>query len=98
MFVGIFPEDTGDIHLLSSILFFTLSAVAILVIGIALIRSSGPHGLILVLISFIVPVTFFGPWPDMSCAIAEVIAMMPVVFFTAVYGIKMIMYSKLRVK
>jgi hypothetical membrane protein len=92
--VGVYPETVGDVHIIVSIMFFTLTAVAILIIGIATIKSSIVLGIILILSAFIVPIVFFMPWPGMSCAIAETIGFAPVVLFDIIFGIRMLSHSE----
>lgn len=88
--VGIFPETVGDIHLISSISFFVLVAIAILIVGIAIIKTSKNLAIFMIVLAFISPCTFFIPWPGMGCAIAETIAIIPVMIFTFIFGVRMI--------
>jgi hypothetical membrane protein len=88
--IGIFPETTGDLHMITSFGFYILVAFAILIIGIAIIKSSIPLAIFMILMAFVIPLTFFVPWPKVSCAIAEVIAFIPLIIFSIIFGIFMI--------
>jgi hypothetical membrane protein len=98
MGVGIFPETTGDAHLVVSFGFFILVAIAMLIIGIALIRKNLLMGILSIILAFIVPAAFFIPWPGTSCAIAETIGFFPLMVFSITFGIIMIKYDTFRAK
>jgi hypothetical membrane protein len=91
--IGIFPETTGPPHTFFSITFFILVGVALLLIGLTLIKSSEKKlgGLTIALFIFgLVSVPLFiTPKPVGSNAIAEMIPIISISIFSIVFGYRL---------
>lgn len=92
--IGIFPETTGDLHTLVSVMFFFLGAISLIVIGISLRKSSektlGRFVTLLSLISFCSFPFIFVSRPWGSNAIIEMFPIVSISIFAIVFGISLI--------
>ena len=89
--VGIFPETTGDLHALVSLIFFFLVALSLLAIGTVVRKSSEKTlGWFVTLLGAISLCSFpflFTPQPWGSNAVAEMFPIVSIAVFTIVFGI-----------
>jgi len=92
--IGIFPETTGFLHTLASLIFFFLVALSLLAIGTAVrISSEKMVGWLVTLLGVIslCSLLFFGiPHPWGSNAIAEMVPIVSIAAFALVFGSKLL--------
>lgn len=92
--IGIFPETTGYLHTLVSLIFFFLAALSLLVIGTVVRKSSGKTlGGFVTLLGAISLCSFpflFIPRPWGSNAIIELFPIISISIFAIIFGIALI--------
>jgi hypothetical membrane protein len=92
--IGIFPETTGNLHTLVSVMFFFLGAISLLVIGISLRKSSektlGGFVTLLCIISICSFPFIFVSRPWGSNAIIEMVPIISISIFAIIFGIQLI--------
>ncbi len=92
--IGIFPENTGRLHLYVSIAFFTLLAISLLVMGIAVFLDGDTRwklGLPILLAGMIAGGVWVLPWK--SAAIPEMTSALSASTISLILGIRMLKES-----
>lgn len=65
--IGVFPETAGKIHLYFSIIFFVLTPISFIFLGISLILSnSKKYGLFTIIIAILMIITWIIPWRNIG--------------------------------
>jgi hypothetical membrane protein len=94
MGIGVFPETTGPPHTFFFFAFFILVGLALIFIGVALIKSSekmlGWFTIALFIFGLISVPLFMTPQPVGSNAIAEMIPIISVSIFFMVFGYRLL--------
>ncbi|UCE74240.1 MAG: DUF998 domain-containing protein [Methanomassiliicoccales archaeon] len=91
--IGVFPETTGTLHTFFSIAFFILVGLALVFLGMGLIKSSEKNFFWLTIALLVFGLTsiplFLTPKPWGSNAIAEMIPIVSIAIFSIVFGIRL---------
>ena len=91
--IGVFPETTGNLHVLAATTFFFLVPLSLLLIGVKLRKSSEKKlGLLMILLGILSLVSLpflFIPPPWGSNAIIEMFPSVTISVFAVIFGIKL---------
>jgi hypothetical membrane protein len=94
LLIGVFTSHAGIIHNIVSVLFYTLTLVAIIIIGISELRNSQKTGAIAVVLGLVAISMFALPWPGDGLALPETASILFTMGFTLVYGVRLLDIKK----
>lgn len=88
--VGLLAEPVGPLHFYVSVLFYTITPVAILIIGVSLTRSRDRFGWLALAVGLLGIYGVTIPTSNVYCSVNEIISALPVMIFMAAFGLRLL--------
>ncbi len=90
--IGVFDEDAGSIHFIVAVIFFVLSAIGLVMLGIGEQKHvSKKRGAICLALGAILAVAWIIPWPGTGGALPEIVGTICLMAMSVLYGATLIL-------
>ncbi|HOP09418.1 MAG TPA: DUF998 domain-containing protein [Candidatus Methanofastidiosa archaeon] len=96
MLIGVFTEDYSPYHYIVSVMFFVLSMISMLIVGIGYLIERKNVGAIFCILGIGGGTMWAIPWPGSAGAIPEATSIAFIIPFSVIMGIKMIGHARTR--
>lgn len=94
LLVGVFTSSSGLIHSIFTVLFFSFTALAMVVIGLSELSSDKRKGSIAIILGACVALMFIIPFPIGGFALREALSILFAMAFSLIYGARLTRLSK----